>query len=851
MRRHHHNPHSGVMAENDMTETETIPPPPPASASPIRWCPDCGTRLAAVRCPGCGLPIGGSAAASYWRLKDRAERISNQRDRALEELRQIGLGDTSPPPPPPPPVASEPTSPWFEGFTVRDFLLGLGVFSLIVAVVSFAVVSWNDLSTGGRVGLVVGVTSLVGASGVALFRHELKATAEAVTVFWAALLVADVAAGRVLLVLDAPPLTVWAAGLAAVAALLAGFGFLTSSRTAPALALIAVVLPLPLLAMGQGSEVLVAGSGLIAFGVAYWASPAIRLRSGPLGAIVAGGLQHLAWAFSAGAALGGLYLNGPVGIILLVAAAAALVTGSYLIDHDGLLLRSQVWMAKGAILTIGVPAVLASRGDDDAWALLASSAVAAVVLAISTRINRRGREGAVLISSGTLVLFALIPVVVLTIRSLITLIEPVSDPWTGSVGGRLRIPEPWRLADQLVALGLLATLAAVSVDQVRSRPHLQWIAGTALGAASIIAVPVIVGMPAWVVIGALLTAGLAGLTTAASTGRIEIGVASTWLIAAGVGASFVTPTLTIGSLAIVGSVCWILGFHAASAGNPTIGAFFVGAAVGVTSGMVLAVAANAGLDDGTIALTVEITAGLLLMPLPVLARLSAAADSRLGKPFTLTPVNAAHEIAGVAVLAIALTATTDTGEAGIITSALIIGAVVSMLHAVRPGRSWLVVAAAALLASATQVQLDGAEIELVEAFVAPWVLAAAVFGWYADRETPTTSSWITWGPPAAVAFGPSLALALGEAPGVRPLILPIVALAVVVLGSVLRKQAPVMIGAIVIALVGLDFLATLASDLPRWIPFTLAGLLLLALGADFERNRDRAQRFALQIKELG
>jgi len=843
------------MTKNEMSSAGTLPPPPPPppreSATPLRWCPDCGTRLAAVRCPGCGLPIGGSAAANYWRLKDEAELTSNQRDRALEELRQTEPTGAAHPPPPPPETVAEAFPPWFGGFTVRDFLLGLGVFSLIVAVASFAVVSWNDLSTSGRVGLVVGVTSLVGASGVTLFRYELKATAEAVTVFWAALLVADVAAGRVLLVPDAPPLTVWAAGLAAVAALLAGFGLLTSSRTAPALALVAVVVPLPLLALEQGSEVLVAGSGLIAFGVAWWAATPIRLRSGPVGAFIAGGLQHLTWIFAAGATLGGLHLNGTVGVLLLVAMASALVTASYRVDRDGLLLRSQVWMAKGAILTIAAPAALATRGIHDAWALLAASATAAVVLAISTRTNRRGREASVLISSGTLALFALIPVVVVTIQSLIELIEPVSDPWTGSVGDRVRIPEPWRLQDQLVVLGLLATLAVVTGDQIRSRPHLKWMAGAALGATSIVAVPVIIGVPTWVVAAALLCAGLAGLTMAASTGRMEIGIASTLLTVVGVGASLATPALTITSLAIVASACWILGFRSASTGNPTIGAFFVGAAVGVTSGMVLALAANADWDEGAIVLAVEITAALLLMPLPVLARLSAAADSRLGRPFALTPVKAAHEIAGAAVLAIALIATADTGDAGIITSALIIGAVVSMLHAVRPGRSWLIVAAAGLLASATQVQLDGAEVELVEAFVAPWVVAAAVFGWYADRETPTTTSWITWGPPAAVAFGPSLALALGEDPGVRPLVLPIVALAVVALGSVLRKQAPVMIGAIVIGLVGIDFLATLASDLPRWIPFTLAGLLLLALGADFERNRDRAHRFALQIKELG
>ncbi len=822
--------------------------------------------MEAELCPTCGLLIGGNAATEFWRLHARIERLCHLRDEALAELRPDPIpSQTNQPSQPAGPSDStpRPTFPgsgsvsgvgqdplgWLRGFTVRDFLLTLGVFSLIVAVASFAVVSWDDLSTAGRVGLVVGVTALTGGSGVALFRRQFEATAEAVAVFWAALLAADVAAGRVLLAPDSPPLVVWAIGLTVVAALLIGFGSITPSRSAPSLGLVAAVLPLPLLALEQGSEILAAGAGLVAVGVVSGAATSARLRSGRFGEVIIVGLQHSAWIFATAAVLVGLAFNDVGGVVALAIATVVLIAGAGLAGNDGPRLRAQAWMAKAALLAIAAPFVVVERFSEGPWAVLVAAIVAATVLAAAGRGSSRGREGAIVIATGGILILALTPVAVLLLQSLDVLLKPASDHWTGSAGHRLQLSDPLTISEQLVAIGLLITLIATTADQLRSRFQWRWLGEMVLGVVAILTVPVLFGAPTWAVTSILIVVGVAGLAIAVAKDSVEIGLAGVALTVVGLSVSLATPTLTIAALAVVSAASWTLVFRSPVGSTPEHVAVLVATAVGATSTTVLAVTANIGWSAGAVAVAVELTAGVLLMPLPVIAHLPGTVESRRSR-WHSPPVPMAYELSGVAVGLLALRGAVATGQLAFITWALVIAAIVSLIHSTRPDRSWLLVVAAGLVAAAAEVQLGVADVGLVEVYVVPVVLAAGVFGWYVHREMPESSSWITWGPVTAIAFVPSLVVALGRDAGLRPLLLPVVAIAVVELGVMLRKQAPLVIGAIVMALIGLDFLGRFASHLPNWIPFGLAGLVLLVLGADFERSRDRVRRFTLQIQEL-
>ncbi|HEX2416583.1 MAG TPA: hypothetical protein VHJ83_00475, partial [Micromonosporaceae bacterium] len=57
-----------------------------------------------------------------------------------------------------------------------------------------------------------------------------------------------------------------------------------------------------------------------------------------------------------------------------------------------------------------------------------------------------------------------------------------------------------------------------------------------------------------------------------------------------------------------------------------------------------------------------------------------------------------------------------------------------------------------------------------------------------------------------------------------------------------RRQAPVVVGGAVLALLSVRELVSLWELLPRWLPLAAAGLILLTLGATYEQRRRDARR---------
>ncbi|MFC9289668.1 SCO7613 C-terminal domain-containing membrane protein, partial [Streptomyces sp. NPDC057052] len=74
----------------------------------------------------------------------------------------------------------------------------------------------------------------------------------------------------------------------------------------------------------------------------------------------------------------------------------------------------------------------------------------------------------------------------------------------------------------------------------------------------------------------------------------------------------------------------------------------------------------------------------------------------------------------------------------------------------------------------------------------------------------------------------------------RPLRLGAAALLVTLLGARHRLRAPLVLGGSVLVLDALHelapYLVQVADALPRWVPPALAGVLLLAVGATYERR---------------
>ena len=73
----------------------------------------------------------------------------------------------------------------------------------------------------------------------------------------------------------------------------------------------------------------------------------------------------------------------------------------------------------------------------------------------------------------------------------------------------------------------------------------------------------------------------------------------------------------------------------------------------------------------------------------------------------------------------------------------------------------------------------------------------------------------------------------------------VAAVLVVALGSLRRQKAPVIVGGVVTAVATVHELVLLGRFLPGWVLvvlFSAAGLLLVALGATYERRRQQVRR---------
>ena len=145
----------------------------------------------------------------------------------------------------------------------------------------------------------------------------------------------------------------------------------------------------------------------------------------------------------------------------------------------------------------------------------------------------------------------------------------------------------------------------------------------------------------------------------------------------------------------------------------------------------------------------------------------------------------------------------------------------------RPGRATLAAVAGGWQLLAWWLLLGSRHVTLTEAYTLPLAAVALLGGWAALRGRPELRSWVAYGPALAAVFLPSLALVLSPTSDDsvrRRLLLGVGALAVVFAGAIRRRQAPVVVGGIVVALVALHELALVWYLLPTWIPLSLGGL---------------------------
>lgn len=225
----------------------------------------------------------------------------------------------------------------------------------------------------------------------------------------------------------------------------------------------------------------------------------------------------------------------------------------------------------------------------------------------------------------------------------------------------------------------------------------------------------------------------------------------------------------------------------------------------------------------------------------------AALGPRLGG--VRVPAEAAAAAAGLLAVLLA------TGDAPVLALVLALAGVVCAGAALRPERrsaaGW---PAGALFLAATWVRLAASGVTVPEAYTLPVTAAALAVGFVRRRRDPGAGSWTAYGPGLAATLLPSTVAVWGDPHWLRPLLLGAGALAVTLAGARGRLRAPLLLGGATLVAVALHeltpYVVQVVDALPRWLPPALAGMLLLAVGATYEKRLRDARRLREAIGRL-
>jgi hypothetical protein len=158
------------------------------------------------------------------------------------------------------------------------------------------------------------------------------------------------------------------------------------------------------------------------------------------------------------------------------------------------------------------------------------------------------------------------------------------------------------------------------------------------------------------------------------------------------------------------------------------------------------------------------------------------------------------------------------------------------------------VVAVADLVAATWIAVGGAEIRTPEAYTLPAAAGLLLIALPALRDG--ARSWAGEGAAVAVALVPSALVVVADPTALRLALVVAAALAATVAGTLLHRQAPFVVGAGVLLVVAVGRLAPYAPLLPRWITLGTAGLLLIVVGATYERRRQQAREAVAWVAQM-
>ncbi|GCE01875.1 SCO7613 C-terminal domain-containing membrane protein [Embleya hyalina] len=405
-----------------------------------------------------------------------------------------------------------------------------------------------------------------------------------------------------------------------------------------------------------------------------------------------------------------------------------------------------------------------------------------------------------------------------------------------AVGGLVAARAPGPLAGTLAA-GLAACLVGALRDRPPARPAwaavaaLCWVGASAAGAAAFGAERTVVALAAVLAAALLfpLAAVLAGPLACPSpiVLAVEAAAGTTLLVALPTGA----PTSPVAlAVATAATLC------GARFGHPALRRAWPPAAVVLFTATVPATLYRLNASNTATVLAAAGTAMLLYL-----------AGARLPRLGPAVPIAAAA--AGCAAGAATLFAAPE--QIWLVLAGAGLTASTTPAGPLRPPAR---IAAVPLLFVAYWVRLALFDVPHPEAYTVPLGLALLVEGSRRRRANPDTGSWAAYGAPLVVLLLPSLPLAVGRGEPLRPSLLGIAAIGTLLVGARFRLRAPLSLGAAVLAIIGpvhlVPRLAPVYDAVPRWAILGTAGLVLIVVGAGYERRVRDLKRLRRAVGRL-
>lgn len=812
-------------------------------------CPDCRAALdAGATCPGCGLVLTGPAGQRLWQVMLGADRIVEE-IRATTAIRVPAPAQAGPVVtrglPPAPPAAAGVRRARVPAASVPAVLLSLGALCLLVAATVFVAIAWGSLGLTGRTVVLTGVTATLATAATLLTRRRLRGAAESLWTIVAGMVTLDLLAGR-------------AAGLVGLRAL-----------------------------DWQATAVLVGGTLLaLGVGVTLWAR---RTTATDLWAP-----QVVAVLGALGATAGGAWLADDPSVATALAVPVLVVVGTLLLRR--LTEVSSVLLGLAAVTWLELVALGLGRASEVAtwaewwsdvrgWPLLVAAGYAAIAAGVG-RVPGGLRSVLAAAAIVPLAVLANAPVTpgtptrdtvvrVLTLGVLALLTRAGSRVWAraaaalGVVAGLAMAAQlawqPWTAVDLLPARAH-PSLPMPAVAYAAA-PWAWVVVGVGLALAALVAARTFSGWHADVGRAVALVAVPAGAAVAASAAHLPLWAVVSAVVGCAVGVAGATwwrrnawspagvavGTAGAGYLLLVGLAAAVPSSLLTAVAGSTVAVLLV---VGLTAGQRRDEVVAPALTGGTAVLAITYalpgwaslwsvssrTTAVATAVLAVLVALAAAPVSRR------TTTRLTLELSAlVPALAAAALAPDPASLAVVLT---VVGSGIACLSVLNHDRGSLAWVASGVLASATALRVV-LEVRAPEIYTLPaagLLVAAGLWRMRADRDADSFGSL---GAGLALALVPSLLLALQAPVSLRGVLVGAGGAAALALGARQRMSAPLLAGAITVALLAVRELEPVAGAVPRWVSLAALGMALLAAGITWEsrlRNLRAAGRYLTALR---